>query len=186
MSASLGVGVHLTARAGPSRPVTAPRRCADPRRGGRARRGPWLLGAAMVVPAASVDASRSDPRPSTVRPPVCRVKSCEGRHPRATVSERPTTVVARTVADGTRMEIRIGPSCRAAWVRARSAPRVPPPIRRPAGPSGPPRSGRHDGDRLAPYDQSSRLSAPRRRPPEPRVLRPDVLVVLRDHPGHNP
>ncbi|MET8643640.1 DUF2690 domain-containing protein [Streptomyces sp. NPDC004675] len=140
----------------------------------------------MVVPAASVDASRSDPRPSTVRPPVCRVKSCEGRHPRATVCERPTTVVARTVADGTRMEIRIGPGCRAAWVRARSAPRVRPQVRRPAGPSGPPRSGRHDGDRLAPYDQSSRLSAPRRRPPEPRVPRPDVLVVLRDHPGHNP
>ncbi|MEU0333831.1 helix-turn-helix domain-containing protein [Streptomyces sp. NPDC006193] len=81
--------------------------------------GVLLLCAAMVVPAALVHASRSTAARPAARPPVCRLQSCEGRNPRTTACEDPVTTASHTAADGTRLEIRLSPSCRAGWVRAR-------------------------------------------------------------------
>ncbi|TFV33894.1 DUF2690 domain-containing protein [Streptomyces sp. T1317-0309] len=53
--------------------------------------------------------------PAATRPPICRLRSCEGRDPLTTACEDPVTVGSRTAADGTRLEIRLSPSCQAGW-----------------------------------------------------------------------
>ncbi|MEV6113950.1 helix-turn-helix domain-containing protein [Streptomyces sp. NPDC052109] len=80
--------------------------------------GVLLLCAAMVTPAAVLYASRPTPRETGARPPVCQLRSCEGRNPRTTACEDPVTAASHTAADGTRLEIRVSPSCRAGWIRA--------------------------------------------------------------------
>lgn len=80
--------------------------------------GVFLLCAAMVTPAAVIHASRSIAPSSAIRPPVCRLWSCEGRNPRTTACEDPITTASHTAADGTRLEIRLSPSCQAGWIRA--------------------------------------------------------------------
>ncbi|MET8647934.1 DUF2690 domain-containing protein [Streptomyces sp. NPDC004074] len=77
-----------------------------------------LLCAAMVTPAAVIHASRATGTRTVTRPPVCRLHSCEGRNPRTTACEDPITTASHTAADGTRLEIRLSPSCRAGWIRA--------------------------------------------------------------------
>ncbi|WP_261398792.1 helix-turn-helix domain-containing protein [Streptomyces misionensis] len=78
-----------------------------------------LICAAMLVPAALIHAARtSAASPSAMRPPVCRLQACEGRNPRTTACEDPVTLAKHTAADGTRLEIRVSPSCRAGWIRA--------------------------------------------------------------------
>ncbi|MFI1307777.1 helix-turn-helix domain-containing protein [Streptomyces sioyaensis] len=84
----------------------------------RTAAGVFLLCAAMVTPAAVLHASRATTLPSAPHPPVCRLRSCEGRNPRTTACEDPTTVASHTAADGTRLEIRLSPGCRAGWIRA--------------------------------------------------------------------
>lgn len=80
--------------------------------------GVALLCAAMITSAAVVHASRTAPA-SAPRPPICRLRSCEGRNPRTTACEDPTTVASHTAADGTRLEIRRSAACQAGWIRAR-------------------------------------------------------------------
>ncbi|MFJ9155674.1 helix-turn-helix domain-containing protein [Streptomyces griseoviridis] len=81
--------------------------------------GVALLCAAMLVPAAVVHASRGAVGPAaSAPPPVCLLRSCEGRSPQTTACEDPVTVARHTAADGTRLEIRLSPGCRAAWIRA--------------------------------------------------------------------
>ncbi|MEV5085424.1 helix-turn-helix domain-containing protein [Streptomyces sp. NPDC056159] len=77
-----------------------------------------LLCAAMITPAAVVYASRANELPTVGRPPVCRLHSCDGRKPRRTACEDPTTSASYTAADGTRLEIRLSPICQAGWIRA--------------------------------------------------------------------
>lgn len=78
-----------------------------------------ILCAAMLVPAAFIHAARtSAASPAAMRPPVCRLQACEGRNPRTTACEDPVTLAKHTAADGTRLEIRVSPSCRAGWIRA--------------------------------------------------------------------
>ncbi|MGW1917030.1 helix-turn-helix domain-containing protein [Streptomyces sp. NPDC002076] len=78
----------------------------------------FLLCAMMLVPAAVIHASStSSPAPAT-HPPVCRLGTCEGRNPRTTACEDPMTLAKHTAADGTRLEIRASPTCRAGWIRA--------------------------------------------------------------------
>jgi hypothetical protein len=79
--------------------------------------GVLLLCAAMVTPAAVIHASRTTAAQTATRPPVCQLKSCEGRNPRTTACEDPITTASRTAADGTRLEIRLSPSCQAGWIR---------------------------------------------------------------------
>ncbi|MFE9610776.1 DUF2690 domain-containing protein [Streptomyces sp. NPDC006012] len=81
--------------------------------------GVFLACAAMVTPAAVIHASRSAAAGTVTRPPVCQLRSCEGRNPRTTACEDPVTTASHTAADGTRLEIRLSPSCRAGWIRAR-------------------------------------------------------------------
>ncbi|MEV5955378.1 DUF2690 domain-containing protein [Streptomyces sp. NPDC051987] len=76
-----------------------------------------LLCSAMVVPAAVSYASRTAASQSAARPPICQLRSCEGRNPRTTACEDPVTLASHTAADGTRLEIRLSPSCRAGWIR---------------------------------------------------------------------
>ncbi|MET9452888.1 helix-turn-helix domain-containing protein [Streptomyces cinerochromogenes] len=78
----------------------------------------FLLCAAMVTPAAVIHASHATVARTLTRPPVCQLRSCEGRNPRTTACEDPVTTASHTAVDGTRLEIRLSPSCRAAWVRA--------------------------------------------------------------------
>ncbi|MFF2847593.1 helix-turn-helix domain-containing protein [Streptomyces sp. NPDC058001] len=77
-----------------------------------------LVCAAMVTPAAVIHASRTTTSRTATRPPVCQLRSCEGRNPRTTACEDPVTTASHTAADGTRLEIRLSPSCRAGWIRA--------------------------------------------------------------------
>ncbi|MFD8260106.1 DUF2690 domain-containing protein [Streptomyces griseoluteus] len=49
---------------------------------------------------------------------MCQLRSCEGRDPLTTACEDPVTVGSRMVADGTRLEIRLSPSCQAGWIRS--------------------------------------------------------------------
>lgn len=76
-----------------------------------------LLCAAMVTSAAIIHASRTTTPVSATRAPICQLRSCEGRNPRTTACEDPTTLASHTAADGTRLEIRLSPSCRAGWLR---------------------------------------------------------------------
>nr|WP_246586348.1 helix-turn-helix domain-containing protein [Streptomyces yatensis] len=112
----------------------APRRCPGPlhrallaasvfitRRPRTATAGVLLACAAMITPAAIYHMSHGVTRASRARPPVCRLGSCEGRNPRTTACEDPITVASHTAADGTRLEIRLSPSCQAGWIRARPA-----------------------------------------------------------------
>ncbi|MGC4855942.1 DUF2690 domain-containing protein [Micromonospora sp. DT4] len=78
--------------------------------------GVALACAAMVTPAAVVHASPATAVADT-RPPICELRDCEGRNPRTTACEDPVTVASHTAADGTRLEIRFSPSCRAGWIR---------------------------------------------------------------------
>ncbi|WP_235445089.1 DUF2690 domain-containing protein [Streptomyces sioyaensis] len=75
------------------------------------------------APGGSRYGARTDRRPvspaSAPRPPICRLRSCEGRNPRTTACEDPTTVASHTAADGTRLEIRRSAACQAGWIRAR-------------------------------------------------------------------
>ncbi|MFE2698416.1 helix-turn-helix domain-containing protein [Streptomyces mirabilis] len=80
--------------------------------------GVVLLCAAMVTPAAVIHASRPTTAQTAARPPICQLRSCEGRNPRTTACEDPITTASRTAADGTRLEIRLSPSCQAGWIRA--------------------------------------------------------------------
>ncbi|MFE4416047.1 helix-turn-helix domain-containing protein [Streptomyces sp. NPDC056821] len=80
--------------------------------------GVFLLCAAMVTPAAVIQASRTTPSQTAALPPVCQLRSCEGRNPRTTACEDPITTASHTAADGTRLEIRLSPSCQAGWIRA--------------------------------------------------------------------
>jgi transcriptional regulator with XRE-family HTH domain len=77
-----------------------------------------LLCAAMVTPAAAIHFSRPTTPRTATRPPICRLRSCEGRNPRTTACEDPITTASHTAADGTRLEIRLSPSCQAGWIRA--------------------------------------------------------------------
>ncbi|MEU2427308.1 helix-turn-helix domain-containing protein [Streptomyces sp. NPDC007851] len=77
-----------------------------------------LLCTAMLAPAAIIHASYGAGRASDARPPICRLRSCEGRDPLTTACEDPVTVGSRMAADGTRLEIRLSPSCQAGWVRS--------------------------------------------------------------------
>ncbi|MFF4898124.1 helix-turn-helix domain-containing protein [Streptomyces sp. NPDC001068] len=79
--------------------------------------GVLLLCTAMLAPAAVIHASYRTGPSATARPPVCRLRSCEGRDPLTTACEDPVTVGSRTAADGTRLQIRLSPSCQAGWVR---------------------------------------------------------------------
>ena len=79
--------------------------------------GVMLLCTAMLAPAAIIHASYKT-GPAATRPPICRLRSCEGRDPLTTACEDPVTVGSRTAADGTRLEIRLSPSCQAGWVRS--------------------------------------------------------------------
>jgi hypothetical protein len=76
-----------------------------------------LLCTAMLAPAAIIHASH-ETGPAAARPPICRLRSCEGRDPLTTACEDPVTVGSRTAVDGTRLEIRLSPSCQAGWVRS--------------------------------------------------------------------
>ncbi|MFJ4918847.1 helix-turn-helix domain-containing protein [Streptomyces sp. NPDC088725] len=78
----------------------------------------FLLCATMITPAAVIHASRTAARSPAGRPPVCRLQACEGRDPRTTACEDPTTLALHTAADGTRLEIRLSSSCEAGWIRA--------------------------------------------------------------------
>ncbi|EXU69197.1 hypothetical protein Z951_05020 [Streptomyces sp. PRh5] len=89
------------------------------RRPRTATAGVVLACAAMITPAAIYHMAHGVTRASRARPPVCRLGSCEGRNPRTTACEDPITVASRTAADGTRLEIRLSPSCRAGWIRTR-------------------------------------------------------------------
>ncbi|MFR0359523.1 helix-turn-helix domain-containing protein [Streptomyces sediminimaris] len=77
----------------------------------------FLLCGAMVVPAAVSYASRTTTSQPAARPPICQLRSCEGRNPRTTACEDPVTLASHTAADGTRLEIRLSPGCRAGWIR---------------------------------------------------------------------
>ncbi|MCX5064480.1 XRE family transcriptional regulator [Micromonospora lupini] len=79
--------------------------------------GVALACAAMVTPAAVVHASRAS-SVAGARPPICELRDCEGRNPRTTACEDPVTLASHIAADGTRLEIRLSPSCRAGWIRA--------------------------------------------------------------------
>ncbi|MGV4983341.1 DUF2690 domain-containing protein [Streptomyces sp. NRAIS4] len=79
--------------------------------------GVLLLCTAMVAPAAVIHASRTTTSRTATRPPICQLRSCEGRNPRTTACEDPTTTASHTAADGTRLEIRLSPSCQAGWIR---------------------------------------------------------------------
>ncbi|MFJ9351253.1 DUF2690 domain-containing protein [Streptomyces sp. NPDC101237] len=79
--------------------------------------GVLVLCAAMVVPAAVIHASYGTGPSAATRPPICRLRSCEGRDPLTTACEDPVTVRSDTMADGTRLEIRFSPSCRTGWIR---------------------------------------------------------------------
>ncbi|MEV7395144.1 DUF2690 domain-containing protein [Streptomyces sp. NPDC091215] len=72
----------------------------------------------MLAPAAVIHASYGTGPAVAARPPICRLRSCEGRDPLTTACEDPVTVGSRTAADGTRLEIRLSPSCQAGWVRS--------------------------------------------------------------------
>jgi transcriptional regulator with XRE-family HTH domain len=76
------------------------------------------LCAGMLVPAAIIHASYETGGAASARPPICRLRSCEGRDPLTTACEDPVTVGSRTAADGTRLEIRLSPSCQAGWARS--------------------------------------------------------------------
>ncbi|MFE2442911.1 helix-turn-helix domain-containing protein [Streptomyces melanosporofaciens] len=89
------------------------------RRPRTATAGVLLACAAMITPAAVYHMSHSAARASRARPPVCRLGSCEGRNPRTTACEDPITVASHTADDGTRLEIRLSPSCQAGWIRTR-------------------------------------------------------------------
>jgi transcriptional regulator with XRE-family HTH domain len=80
--------------------------------------GVLLLCTAMLAPAAIIHASYGTGSTAVARPPICRLRSCQGRDPLTTACEDPTTVGSRTAADGTRLEIRLSPSCQAGWVRS--------------------------------------------------------------------
>ncbi|MFI2206039.1 DUF2690 domain-containing protein [Streptomyces sp. NPDC020192] len=80
--------------------------------------GVLLLCTAMVAPAAIIHASYRTGPSAAARPPICRLRSCEGRDPLTTACEDPITVGSRTAADGTRLEIRLSPSCQAGWARS--------------------------------------------------------------------
>ncbi|MER6084980.1 helix-turn-helix domain-containing protein [Streptomyces sp. NPDC001833] len=80
--------------------------------------GVLLLCTAMLAPAVIIHASHGTGPAAATRPPVCRLRSCEHRDPLATACEDPVTVGSRTAADGTRLEIRLSPSCQAGWVRS--------------------------------------------------------------------
>jgi hypothetical protein len=77
-----------------------------------------LLCTVMLAPAAIIHASYGTGPAAAARPPICRLRSCEGRDPLTTACEDPITVGSRTAADGTRLEIRLSPSCQAGWVRS--------------------------------------------------------------------
>ncbi|MFJ8098486.1 helix-turn-helix domain-containing protein [Streptomyces griseofuscus] len=81
--------------------------------------GVLLASATMIVPAALFHASRTSAPVPTALPPVCRLQSCAGRDPRATACEDPKTLASHTAADGTRLDLRLSPGCRAGWIRAR-------------------------------------------------------------------
>jgi transcriptional regulator with XRE-family HTH domain len=76
-----------------------------------------LLCAAMLTPAAVIYGTRHTAARPVTRPPVCQLRSCEGRNPRTTACEDPITTASHTAADGTRLEIRLSPSCQAGWIR---------------------------------------------------------------------
>ncbi|MFI9255549.1 DUF2690 domain-containing protein [Streptomyces sp. NPDC053069] len=78
----------------------------------------FLLCAVMVTPAAVIHASRTTTSQPSARPPICQLRSCEGRNPRTTACEDPITTASHTAGDGTRLEIRLSPSCQAGWIRA--------------------------------------------------------------------
>ncbi|MFF0630601.1 helix-turn-helix domain-containing protein [Streptomyces sp. NPDC004296] len=80
--------------------------------------GIFLLCAAMLTPAAVIYASRTTTPLTAFRPPICRQRSCQARNPRTTACEDPITTASHTAADGTRLEIRLSPSCQAGWIRA--------------------------------------------------------------------
>ncbi|MFQ3555202.1 DUF2690 domain-containing protein [Streptomyces gramineus] len=80
--------------------------------------GVLVLCTAMVVPAAIIHASYETGPTAAARPPICRLRTCDGRDPLATACEDPVTVRSDTVADGTRLEIRFSPSCRTGWIRS--------------------------------------------------------------------
>ncbi|MQY40145.1 hypothetical protein SRB17_81750 [Streptomyces sp. RB17] len=80
--------------------------------------GVFLLCAAMITAAAVIHASRPTTAQTAIRPPICQLRSCEGRNPRTTACEDPITTASHTAADGTRLEIRLSPSCQAGWIRA--------------------------------------------------------------------
>jgi transcriptional regulator with XRE-family HTH domain len=79
-----------------------------------------LACAAMLGPAAVIHVTRAAPAASA-RPPICHLATCAGRNPRTTACEDPTTLATHTAADGTRLEIRLSPSCAAAWIRVTPA-----------------------------------------------------------------
>ncbi|MFF4014718.1 helix-turn-helix domain-containing protein [Streptomyces sp. NPDC001843] len=81
--------------------------------------GVLVLCTVMLAPAAVIHASYGTGSTAAVRPPICRLRSCEGRDPLTTACEDPVTVGSRTAADGTRLEIRLSPSCRSGWIRSR-------------------------------------------------------------------
>lgn len=80
--------------------------------------GVFLLCAAMVTPAAVIYASRTTAAQTATRPPICQLRSCEGRNPHTTACEDPITTASHTAADGTRLKILLSPSCQAGWLRA--------------------------------------------------------------------
>lgn len=80
--------------------------------------GVLLLCTAMLAPAAIIHGSYETGPAAAARPPICQLRSCEGRDPLATACEDPVTAGSRTSADGTRLEIRLSPSCQAGWVRS--------------------------------------------------------------------
>ncbi|MER5699360.1 helix-turn-helix domain-containing protein [Streptomyces mirabilis] len=80
--------------------------------------GVLFLCTGMLAPAEIIHASSGTGAAAAARPPICRLRSCEGRDPLTTACEDPVTVGSRTAADGTRLEIRLSPSCQAGWIRS--------------------------------------------------------------------
>ncbi|MFE4549661.1 DUF2690 domain-containing protein [Streptomyces sp. NPDC056785] len=71
----------------------------------------------MLPSATALYASRASRTPAASRSPICQLASCTGRDPRTTACEDATTTASHTAADATRLQIRLSPSCKAAWVR---------------------------------------------------------------------
>lgn len=121
---SVGIGTAVPdsrPATGPSRPVRRALLAASAlidKRPMSTAVGVFLLCAAMLTPAVVIHASRATGPLTAARPPICRLRSCQGRNPRTTACEDPVTTASHTAADGTRLEVRFSPSCQAGWIRA--------------------------------------------------------------------